>query len=292
VKLPPGLLRSLERTPAPYALGGCLLLLLLLALLDRWTGWALDLSVLFLLPVSFATWLRGWRTGLAFSGLAALSWLLARTPAGLPGAHPLVTAWNALAVFGFLSFAAFSLAALRRSREREDELTRTDLLTGLLDGKGFVEQAGQQVRTALRYRRPLTLACLGVDDFNTLNARFGRDAGDAVLISIARTLKQVLRGADLVARLGGDEFGILLPETGSAQALPALRKVQTALREATEGWPITFSIGAVTCDHAPCAHGEFMSRAEDLMFEVKRDGKNDLRLEVLEAEPDTGGAER
>jgi diguanylate cyclase (GGDEF)-like protein len=85
-----------------------------------------------------------------------------------------------------------------------------------------------------------------------------------------------LRKTDIVARLGGDEFAILLPETGQAAAAAFFSRIQKGLLEEMQkdGWPVTFSIGVLTCLEAPRSIDEVIRLADDLMYSVKRDGKN------------------
>jgi diguanylate cyclase (GGDEF)-like protein len=111
-----------------------------------------------------------------------------------------------------------------------------------------------------------------------------------VLRTIAQTLAEQVRTVDVVARLGGDEFGILLPETGPDAALAVLRKLHPALNESMvrEGVSVTFCIGAVTSMRPPKSVDELLQRADALMYEVKRAGKNDVRTEVLDQDAAAG----
>jgi diguanylate cyclase (GGDEF)-like protein len=96
---------------------------------------------------------------------------------------------------------------------------------------------------------------------------------------VADTLRAGLRKTDFVARLGGDEFALLLPETGDGSAQLAIRKVQKKLLEAmaTSGYPVTFSIGAVTFARPPETIDEVISQADELMYAVKQAGKNGVQ---------------
>jgi len=137
---------------------------------------------------------------------------------------------------------------------------------------------------ALRYERPFTLAYLDVDDFKAVNDAGGHNEGDRLLRRIAHTIRTNIRSMDAIARLGGDEFAILLPETGPAAAGVALRKIQHRLLEMTrsEAQPVGFSIGAIVCVGPPESADRLIGFADHLMYEVKRGGKNGLRIEVLD----------
>ena len=100
---------------------------------------------------------------------------------------------------------------------------------------------------------------------------------------MADTIRRSLRGVDVVARLGGDEFAILLPETGHDPGALVLRKVQKSVLDvtATNRWPVTVSIGAVTCTSPTRTIAELVKVADGHMYAVKHAGKNGIRHVVL-----------
>jgi diguanylate cyclase (GGDEF)-like protein len=128
----------------------------------------------------------------------------------------------------------------------------------------------------------MTLAYIDLDGFKKVNDQLGHNVGDEVLRIAAKTLRAGVRRPDTVARLGGDEFALLLPQTDVAGAqtfLPRLREeLLAAMRR--NGWPVTFSIGALTCPTAPASLAEVVSEADELMYDVKRAGKNAIRYGV------------
>ncbi|MDK2858237.1 MAG: hypothetical protein PWQ89_1356 [Verrucomicrobiota bacterium] len=100
------------------------------------------------------------------------------------------------------------------------EQTVRDPLTGLYNRRFFDEALRQNIETARRYNRVLSLVLFDLDDFKTVNDTRGHEAGDAVLKTFAQLLLETARKADIVCRIGGDEFAVILPET----TLPAARK--------------------------------------------------------------------
>jgi diguanylate cyclase (GGDEF)-like protein len=117
--------------------------------------------------------------------------------------------------------ATHAAVALENARlhERIERQAITDDLTGLYNCRYFYERLRQEFRRSVRYRIPLSLLMLDLDDFKLLNDRHGRLIGDEVLCEISRVLLQeVRRDVDLAARYGGEEFAILLPNTPTVRA--------------------------------------------------------------------------
>ena len=143
----------------------------------------------------------------------------------LAGQH--YSSWLVLAIVFVLRTALFLVfvevvAALRHALDREKESARTDPLTGVSNRRHFIELTAAALAFARRYRRPMTIAYLDLDNFKQINDRLGHQAGDEVLRAVARTVRNRLRATDVVGRLGGDEFAVCLPETGAeAAAQPA-----------------------------------------------------------------------
>jgi diguanylate cyclase (GGDEF)-like protein len=249
--------------PAAVVLAGSAVLVVAVAGVDYATGIELRVFPLYFLPV------------------LAVSLRLGRWP-GL-GTAAIGLANLALMAIAFGSVALLA-AAQREWLRRERAISRTDGLTGLLNGRGFYEAAAVEVARSMRYRHPITLAYVDLDDFKATNDRFGHARGDEVLVAIARALRRACRSTDLVGRLGGDEFVILFPETGRDAAEAALVKLRSRLREAgsQDGSPVTASIGSVSFAK-PSAEVEALVHAADrVMYTVKAGGKNALRC--VEAE--------
>ena len=255
---------------------------------DELTGTA-NFTLLYLGPIAFGTWFVGLRTGLALSVVsAAVSFATDLKLAQAPG--PAVVVWNLLVQLGVFLALALLLDALRSRLIFEQQAARTDPLTGIANRRDFLESAERELERTRRHPRPVTVAYLDLDDFKGVNDRFGHEAGDAVLVTVASTLREATRAVDAVARLGGDEFGLLLPETDGPTAETLARRLQTTLADAIQerGWPITFSLGVATFHRAPRSVDEMINRADELMYQAKRAGKAGVRLEVVAR----AGAER
>jgi diguanylate cyclase (GGDEF)-like protein len=178
-------------------------------------------------------------------------------------------------------FAAMSLviSSLHQAFEREKNSAHTDYLTGLPNRRTFIERISTEIERAKRYNRPLTIVYIDLDNFKTLNDRYGHAVGDEALQKIASRLRQNIRASDFVARMGGDEFLLCLPETNGTQAMSSLMHLQTSLNEVTQSQnvSITFSIGAVTYNIPNCSPDEMIKAADHIMYSAKSAGKNTIK---------------
>lgn len=278
-----GAIDFLARQPRAALLAVSLALVLVLGMIDHATGPELDFSIFYLIPIAVAAWFVGRDAALGVSIGSVFTLAVVEQISPSLHAHPVVVVWNAGLRFGFFLVVAASLAALRRATDNESRLARTDPLTGAANGRAFKEAAEQELQRARRYGHTFTVVSLDIDDFKGVNDRLGHSAGDAVLRAVAEAIRTSVRTVDTVARMGGDEFALLLPETGYDPAGVVLRKLAAALAAVTarNGWPVTFSIGAVTCTGPSCSVDELLKVADDHMYAVKRAGKNGIRQVVL-----------
>ena len=113
----------------------------------------------------------------------------------------------------------------------QERLAISDALTGLHNRRFFDQSLDLEVARAQRADASLGLLMLDLDHFKWINDRYGHQAGDDVLVEVARRLEPVLRGGDLIARYGGEEFVVLLPDT-RAGARPRGRRSAAAGRSA------------------------------------------------------------
>ncbi|OOV87907.1 GGDEF domain-containing protein [Oceanospirillum linum] len=111
------------------------------------------------------------------------------------------------------------------------EQATTDALTGLLTRRAFMSLAESELSRSERYNRTLTMALLDLDHFKVINDTYGHQAGDKVLVTFSRQLKDVLRATDIIGRYGGEEFIIVLPETRLDEAEQVIQRVLDTCRE-------------------------------------------------------------
>lgn len=254
----------------------------ILGIIDFLTGYEISSSLFYLLPISFGAWYAGKRAGVAISIISAITWEEVGRLGGITYSYPAIPYWNALTRLGFFIIVTILLSMVKQELEREQELSRTDSLTGANNLRAFKEISVAEIARASRYAHPFTVVYIDIDDFKVVNDRLGHNMGDALLQVVVRTLRANTRVTDSVARLGGDEFAILLPETGDKNAEGVISKIhQSLLGEMQQHqWPITFSIGVLTCIAIPHTYEEMIKRVDDLMYIVKTNGKNAINYSI------------
>jgi diguanylate cyclase (GGDEF)-like protein len=175
-----------------------------------------------------------------------------------------------------------------------------DPLTQLYNKEYFRQRLSEEMRRSLRTGDPLTVAMMDMDLLKVINDTYGHQAGDAVIVSVARTIEDTCRHSDVACRYGGDEFAVILPDTTKTQArffaervLRAVKNVQvvtTSLNDqaATGGTqgpsgaaklpllaPVpSISIGVATFPEDARNPETLLAKADAALYRAKRGGKN------------------
>lgn len=274
------LFEALERKNPIFWAGIGIVLVALLGVLDYLTGIEIVSTLFYLVPIVLVTLAVGHKFGLFLSFLGALTLLVAEISAGQSYSHPALYFLNTMIRTVLYSFFTYLVAALHRSQKEERLAARTDFVTGALNARYFNELLKMEIDRIRRYPHPFTVVFIDIDNFKVVNDLFGHQVGDYVLRAIAEELKSQLRKTDIVARVGGDEFALLLPSTIRSEAEIVLSKVHANLGEAMKrgNWPVSFSMGAVTCVAPPYAAEQLINLADELMYAVKNSTKNAVRF--------------
>src|SRR5258706_10823657 len=278
------LLTALEAISKGWLNVSILGIVLLLGIVDYFTGVELSISFFYLIPVSMAAWVLGKYMGLNYSVLSATVWLVSNLLSGQTFSNMFVGVWNTLIRFGFYGVVTILLTELRNALEEERLLASTDPLTGALNRRSFSELAEKKMIVAEVNRRPYTMVYIDLDDFKPVNDTLGHAVGDLVLQAVVDTLQTQIRATDYLARLGGDEFAIILTDIGQDGAQRIVPRLQQALLEnmKVQAWEITFSIGVLTVLIMPESVDEIVRLTDGLMYEVKTSGKNAIKYSVYE----------
>lgn len=155
-------------------------------------------------------------------------------------------------------------------------LAITDQLTGLSNRRGF-EVLGERLFSVVqRMEIPMAVIYADVDNLKPINDNCGHEAGDRLLIEVARLLEHELRDSDVVARIGGDEFGALLTGAAAADTVQILDRLNAAiaLRNENTGEPFEISLSVGVASSEPNLKTESLDRivtaADVAMLAAKR----------------------
>ncbi len=155
---------------------------------------------------------------------------------------------------------------------REDSMR--DALTGLGNHRAFQEELDRELEWYQRYKVPVALLLIDLDDLKVTNESDGHAFGDEVLRDMGRLISEVTRYADRAFRIGGDEFAILMPHTDAEGAMQiAHRLLQHAFMPRGEGRTIPFSGGISACPEFATTRTQLYAQADAALHWCKRHGR-------------------
>ncbi|WP_294395405.1 GGDEF domain-containing protein [uncultured Sphingomonas sp.] len=240
------------------------------------------------LALFFTTFLAAWSiselAGLGCAAVATCAVMAVNGPAyGLQASHPHMIAIvaNSLGRLLMLSWFALLASALRAVVEQERWRASIDELTGALNKYALRERMSGLVDMTRRSDGAIVLAYMDLDGFKGVNDRHGHSAGDRVLKTFAHGARDAMRSYDLLARIGGDEFVAVLAVRSAEEGDRVAERLHAQLSDVLKdsGFPVTCSMGALVADAQGIAEDDYLIEAADqLMYEVKRSGKNALRI--------------
>lgn len=178
--------------------------------------------------------------------------------------------------------------ALQKALEEVEALKRQDTLTGLANRRSLDDRIAEEIGRWERYRRPLGLMLMEMDDFGGVNESYGREVGDELLRHVATVITHSVRTTDVAARYGGLEFAILLPETNEMGALIVAERLRMEL----EGQfilpmtrPLTASFGVAMLLPGE-SRQELCARAGRAVGHSKKNGRNCVTMAGVISECD------
>ena len=170
-----------------------------------------------------------------------------------------------------------------------EEQAATDGLTGLMNRRAFQEALHQRISHAHRYKEPLSLLMLDVDNFKRYNDNYGHPAGDEVLRIISRIMQDTTRIGDQVARYGGEEFAIILPQADMDLAcMVADRIKENVCSYAFPESEVTISIGVATLHRDIEDPDMLVCEADSALYNAKRAGRNRVLTATTSSNETTG----
>jgi diguanylate cyclase (GGDEF)-like protein len=167
---------------------------------------------------------------------------------------------------------------LQQANELLEQLSITDGLTKLHNHRFFQDQLTREIRRATRASTPLSLLLIDIDDFKSLNDRFGHAAGDELLRGLALIMNAAVRSSDLLARYGGEEFAVLAPGTDQEGAYQLAEKLRTGIAESSfilgDSMRLTRATVSVGVSQFKGDRRKFFDEADRALYRAKAAGKN------------------
>jgi diguanylate cyclase (GGDEF)-like protein len=162
------------------------------------------------------------------------------------------------------------------------KMAYTDPLTQAYNRASFDDSVKREMSLAARNAKNLSIIFLDIDHFKHINDHYGHDCGDFTLASIAKRIKENLRGSDMLFRIGGEEFVILLNGTDMAGAELLAERIRASIEHhilafGMETIKITVSLGVSTLLKDDGAD-TFIKRADAAMYKAKKAGRNRVML--------------
>ena len=189
----------------------------------------------------------------------------------------------AVAILPVTGTSAFLLLCSDRLRRDWEYAASTDALTGLANRRTMTVRAKSRLEAWRKHGKLLGVAVIDVDHFKSINDRFGHDAGDCALISVADALKSRIRSVDAICRWGGEEFVAIFDIHNENELLHLAEQLRAQVQAlasagrnlATE---ITVSIGVTLPSDPQTTLDELLTRADQALYQAKSRGRNRVEL--------------
>lgn len=170
-------------------------------------------------------------------------------------------------------------------------LSARDELTGVFARRYLDTHLRRRFVAAKSAGSSMSVLMVDADRFKEINDRFGHNAGDIALQTIATRLCAAVRGGDLVGRIGGEEFLVVMPEATAAKAHAAGERICSAIAAEPVVFPdgrsalLTVSIGAAEIDEDIATAADLLRRSDAALYEAKRAGRNRVVTAPFEPAP-------
>lgn len=241
-------------------------------------GKEVSLEFFYFIPVALVAWAVGRSWCMVMAAICASVWFSIDIAGGIRYDHGTVYSWNIATRFGIFLTMGLLISFLREKMEREDALSHSDALTGAVNRAFLFRLIQMEVVRLARYKRPFTVVYIDLNNFRAVNERLGSEVADQVLVRVVKCVQSHIRVTDTIARVEGDEFALLLPETSLEASQVVTAKISRVLDDAMheQSWPVSFSMGALTCSRAPKSVDDILLKADALIHEIKQDGKKGI----------------
>ncbi len=188
-----------------------------------------------------------------------------------------------------------TILELQDANDKLKKLVSLDDLTGLYNYRYFQDALNTELSRVSRYQSSLSLVLFDVDNFKSVNDRYGHLAGDIVLMSLASAIKRIVRNSDILARIGGDEFAVILPKTNIINAIKFAEKLRlcaegivASVKDQTIRITISSGVTSVIQKYTVPTKDQLLEAADQGLYRSKQNGRNQVTVLELKELPDYG----
>lgn len=174
---------------------------------------------------------------------------------------------------------AIAQKQLSEARERMEELSNQDALTGVYNRRYLQVQLTREFNRVVRNGGALSVLFIDLDYFKNVNDTYGHPAGDYVLVEVAQRIKEAVRTTDYLARYGGEEFAVVLSDTGMNGGINVANRIRERIAEAPfifEGQTIamTASLGLSEYRETVETPESLLAESDEALYSAKQSGRN------------------
>ena len=194
------------------------------------------------------------------------------------GGHTAFTYLVAI-VFNILIAFSYVLMLSERLNTQLQNMADTDVLTGLLSRRAFIDRMKRILSRAQRNNTSLSFLVLDIDNFKNINDTYGHFAGDELLKKYADVMKGCFRSEDIIGRLGGEEFAIAISNIDNAVAAKVAERLRSEIENVSilcneESVSTTISIGIADLHQDVSGYETLFREADAALYRAKNSGRN------------------
>ena len=162
-----------------------------------------------------------------------------------------------------------------------EKLAASDTLTGLYNRRKLAELCSQEITAARANNQPSTMLLIDLDHLKQMNDTFGHSAGDALINTVVKIIRDQLRPTDIPGRLGGDEFLLILPNTTPETAKMIAEQIRQSVQNQVFYWEdkvlsMSLSIGVAALCDVDTNWNDWLQRADCNLYQAKKSGRNQI----------------
>lgn len=166
---------------------------------------------------------------------------------------------------------------LKTEKEQLRIASITDHLTQLYNRAYTLQRLQDEIHAFDRYSEPLCVLMLDIDNFKSVNDRFGHLVGDQALIKVSSAILKSVRNTDVAGRYGGEEFIVIFTHTALVQALKTSERICSTIKNLVfDTLELSVTISGGLKMYEGTSIDEFLSSADALLYQAKRQGKDQI----------------